>query len=507
MGMAAEQTQVPGSVVVIGGGVAGLACAVRLVEAGVRVTVLEATERLGGRAGSTAGGHDLGQHVILRCCTNAVDFYTRLGVIDRFAWHDRLYFARAGQAEVDVLRASSWLPAPLHFASGFARASFLSLRDKSELVRGVAAMMGAADQQEQDGTFGSWLQNHGQGESVIERFWNPVVVGACNVPVDGCSTRVAVQVFHRGMLASRGGMVLGIPTSGLGELLEGGAHAYGEDVRPGVGVRRVMVEEVEAKVDSRVRGNDEGVGNDGRGSGTPVSVSGVSAAGRATHHVEGVALVNGEVLQADGYVLAVPGHRVCGLFADRVLEHDARLQAAGRMTYSPILGVDLWFGRPVMDLPYLTVVGSPLHWLFRKDGGRRVHAVVSACDDWMGLTRDEVADRVLGCLADVQQVSVDGSSVLGVRVTRVKRATIAPVPGIEADGRRPGAGGGHVSNLFVAGDWCDTGGWPSTIEGAVRSGYRAAAAVLGVPAEAIEVPEMGHSGVYRWLCSVFGSGV
>lgn len=483
------------SVIVIGGGVAGLACALRLVEAGVRVTVVEATSRLGGRAGSTADGHDLGQHVILRCCTNAIDFYTRLGVIERFQWCDRLHFATPGQTLVDVLSVSDWLPAPLHHGAALLRFSFLNPRDKVELIRGMAAVMGAVCATGPDEPFGAWLRRHRQGESIIERFWNPVVVGSCNVPVERCSTRIALHVFHRGMLANREGMVLGIPTCPLGQLVEHGK--YGE-VRRGVAVKRVLAgREQRAALTPALPQGETGTEHPPRPAPTEP--------GEGTR-ITSVDLANGERLEADDYVLAVPGHRVEGMFAPWVIESDARLQAARQMTYSPILGVDVWFDRPAMDLPHLVLVGnSPLHWLFASDGNRRVHVVVSACDDWMDLTRDEVATRVIDSLRQVPQVRPD-ARVEQVRVTRVKRATIVPEPGIEEPGRRPSAGGGSmIANLSVAGDWCDADGWPSTIEGAVRSGYRAAAAILGIEPGTMEAPEQHRSAMYRWLCSALGS--
>jgi uncharacterized protein with NAD-binding domain and iron-sulfur cluster len=72
-----------------------------------------------------------------------------------------------------------------------------------------------------------------------------------------------------------------------------------------------------------------------------------------------------------------------------------------------------------------------------------------------------------------------GLEPVEVRSVKEKRATFAAEPGFASlrPGARAGALGG-VDNLFLAGDWCDTG-WPATMEGAVRSGYAAAAAICG----------------------------
>src|SRR5216683_8231545 len=85
------------SVIVVGGGLAGLSSAVALAEAGFRVRLFEKRPHLGGRASSyvlPGGEHvDNCQHVTLGCCTNLVDFYRRVGAADKIRFFDRLLFA------------------------------------------------------------------------------------------------------------------------------------------------------------------------------------------------------------------------------------------------------------------------------------------------------------------------------------------------------------------------------------------------------------------------------
>jgi len=146
--------------------------------------------------------------------------------------------------------------------------------------------------------------------------------------------------------------------------------------------------------------------------------------------------------------------------------------------------VHLFFEGQVMDIPHLVLVGRDVHWLFDKgigtDGGQHVHAVISGADAWMDLDEDEIVRRVL---ADVHHAlpRSRGLDPVAYRAIKERRATFAATPAFEA--RRPraepgwvGVSGGGIRNLFLAGDWCDTG-WPATMEGAVRSGYAAAAAI------------------------------
>src|SRR5271165_6809396 len=89
-------------VIVVGGGLAGMACAVALAEAGVKVTLLESRFALGGRAGSFEDQEHPGelldncQHVLLGCCTNLLDLYKRAGVEKKIRWYEELTFLEPG---------------------------------------------------------------------------------------------------------------------------------------------------------------------------------------------------------------------------------------------------------------------------------------------------------------------------------------------------------------------------------------------------------------------------
>src|SRR5262249_54071043 len=151
--------------------------------------------------------------------------------------------------------------------------------------------------------------------------------------------------------------------------------------------------------------------------------------------------------------------------------------------------------RPVMDLPHAVLVDRPTQWLFRKDReGTRVHAVISAADDWMELTEPQIADRVLD---DFRACFPTASSaeLVTVRSVKQQRATFAPTPGVES--LRP-AGGGGSSGIILAGDYTDTG-WPATMEGATRSGYAAAAAALGLDPSELLVPSLRPAPLARIL--------
>src|SRR5437763_10338222 len=134
-------------VLIAGGGLAGLSAAAALGGAGFEVDLFEARSFLGGRATSYAMSTpgegepetiDNCQHILLRCCVNLLDFYTRLGVRDRIKFYREFYFIEPG-GRLSVLRRGRF-PAPFHFTGAFLRMHCLSSRDKRGIARALYAM-------------------------------------------------------------------------------------------------------------------------------------------------------------------------------------------------------------------------------------------------------------------------------------------------------------------------------------------------------------------------------
>src|ERR1700689_1165542 len=127
------------SVLVIGGGRAGLASAVALAESGLSVRLLEKRPHLGGRATSYTlpDGNEVDncQHVTLGCCTNLADFYSRVGASAKIRFYDRLYFADA-QGRRSTIEAAP-LPPPLHMAPSFMLFGALNFSDKRSIARAM----------------------------------------------------------------------------------------------------------------------------------------------------------------------------------------------------------------------------------------------------------------------------------------------------------------------------------------------------------------------------------
>jgi uncharacterized protein with NAD-binding domain and iron-sulfur cluster len=209
---------------------------------------------------------------------------------------------------------------------------------------------------------------------------------------------------------------------------------------------------------------------------------------------------------ADAFVIAVPHTGIADLLPDEVRRQDSAFRNVAMLKNAPITGVHLWFDREVMTEPFVTLLDTTTQWIFNKTAlyaplngagknpakGQYLQLVISASYNLLQTPRQEIIDL---CLKEVRQALPAARDANLIKATVIKEtaATFSPEPGV--DRWRPKQET-SVQNLFLAGDWTDTG-WPATMEGAVRSGYLAAEAVLrreGRPHQLVR-PDLGADGL------------
>jgi len=467
--------------VIVGGGLAGLAAGTALAGRGIDVTLLESRSRLGGRAGSfldreTGEQIDNCQHVSMGCCTNFRHFCETLG-LSRFLHTAReLFFIGPGQVglnghddgtdrpRIDRFSAAR-LPAPLHLWPALKRLSYLSRDDLRAISKGLRALVrissSSSRQQPSGDAFDQWLQEHGQTPAAIERFWQVVLVSALGESLDRIDPRHARKVFVDAFLTNRHGADVQIPTVPLddfyGDSLTDWLRQRGAVVRMQTGVQQVVVE---------------------------------------NEQVREVRLRDGERIVADHFVIAVPHHRVLSLLPEPLRQHP-QLAGIDRLESAPISSVHLWFDRPITRLPHAVLIGRLSQWVFNRSAltqtsgsGRQpkdasgpqaassddrfyYQVVISASRDIIRRPREEVIAEVVDELRSIF-AAAGTARLLHSRLVTEHKAVFSVRPG--SDDLRPPQQS-PIANLQFAGDWTQTG-WPATMEGAVRSGYRAAENIL-----------------------------
>ncbi|MBL8747292.1 MAG: FAD-dependent oxidoreductase, partial [Phycisphaerae bacterium] len=193
----------PRTTIIVGGGIAGIAAALRLAEAGVSVTLLETRKKLGGRATSfhdarTGLTIDNCQHVAMGCCTNYLDLCDRLGVRGRLRWLRETFWIEAG-GRTSALRPGL-LPAPAHYASSFLGVRFLTASEKLHAARAMHAALREDRRAWTHAVFSDWLASQEQPRSLIDKFWSPIIISACNLPPERACAATALHVFQEGFL-------------------------------------------------------------------------------------------------------------------------------------------------------------------------------------------------------------------------------------------------------------------------------------------------------------------
>lgn len=443
------------SLVVVGGGLAGLSAAVAAADAGWRVTVLESRARLGGATHSFSrafdGGElqvDNGQHVFLRCCTAYRGFLRRLGVEGDTTLQRRLDVPVVDPAtgRRARLRRDPLLPAPLHLSRSLARYAVLSPLERVRAIRGALALRRvdrdapASDEQ----TLGDWLYAHGQTPATIERLFDVFTVATLNVTAAQASLRLGAMVFQDGLLRDAAACDIGYSRVPLGAL-------HGE-----AAARVLTAAAAGVHLHTRVRSLER---------------AGERWLTRTDAHT----------FESDAVVLAVPHDAAADLLPPGAIP-DA--DAPRRLGVSPIANVHVVYDRPVLSEPFVAAVGSPVQFVFdrtRASGlsqgqyatqGQYVAVSVSAADAWIDEPVAKLREVFVPELARVLPAA-RGASVREFFVTRERAATFRPAPGNAASRLRTRTA---LPGLLLAGAWTDTG-WPATMEGAVRSGLAAARAL------------------------------
>jgi hydroxysqualene dehydroxylase len=408
--------------VVVGGGLAGLAAALDLVDAGADVTVLEARPTLGGavqtlpeREGDPQPPPDNGQHIALGCFTEYLRFLDRIGESGSVLRKRLALPVIAEDGSVAEIR-----PSPVALLTY----GHLPRSDRLRLPLVLARLRKARARENE--TFGAVLRRLGSSDAAIDRFWDVFIRPALNLRTDEANADAGLFTVRTALLGPRANADLILPVRPLGAM-------HGDAAG-----RVLAAAGATVKTEARVVAIQDNVAT----------------------------LSDGSDVGADSIVVALPP----GESARLLDEPDPRLED------SPIVSVHLWLDRKLLPTPLAALLASDAHWVFDRgaltghepERGQYLTVVSSGVPELLEIRGRELVDRIAGQLTE----RLGPAELLWSRVSREPYATVALRPGIV----RPGSATGRPG-VVRAGAWTDTG-WPATMESAVRSGRAAAARVL-----------------------------
>jgi squalene-associated FAD-dependent desaturase len=420
--------------VVVGGGLAGLAAALDLVDSGHEVTLLEARPTLGGavqtlpeREGDPPPPPDNGQHIALGCCTEYLGFLERVGSLDQIERVPLELTAIDERGRVSAIRSG-----PL----GLLRYGHLSIGERLRVARAARRLAPLDPAAHEEETFAELLRRLGQSQAGIDRFWDVFIRPALNIRSEEASAALGIFTVQTALFGGRGADDLVLPVAPLGELHGDSAgralEAAGAEVR-----RRARVVEVDGEV---------------------------------------AVLADSERVAGDVFVVALPPVDAAEVLGEPKPPLDD----------SPIVSVHLLFDRQILRPRLAALLGSDAHWVF--DRGR-----LTGHEPQRGQYLTVVASGVPGlvevrgrALVELMARELTGrlgpAELLWSRVSREPAATFAGRPGTAAARLGPETGRPNVAR---AGAWTATG-WPATMESAVRSGRTAARYVESTERERVK---------------------
>src|SRR5262245_21734989 len=219
-------------VIVIGGGFAGLSAAVRLADAGARVLVLEARNRLGGRATAfpdreTGELVDNGQHIILGCYRETLAFLRTIGAEDRVRIQPHLVITMIDREGAVSRLDCSGFPAPLNLLAGVFDWSALSWADRRSVLGLAPALRAARNQARGDQsriaaspgeTVENWLIRNGQSPRLREMLWTPLALAALNQSPATAAAPMFARVLGEMFSGAPRAASIGLPATPLHEL-------------------------------------------------------------------------------------------------------------------------------------------------------------------------------------------------------------------------------------------------------------------------------------------------
>lgn len=435
-------------VVIIGGGIAGLTTAVRLIQHGIKPIVLEKRPFLGGRAFSFVdkdSGEEIdnGQHVFIGACDQFQQYIADIGASDQIRLEERIGFPVLKRGKTSWLKARK-LPGALANLSALLGYRHVGMIAKLRILWGLLSikLTGLGKNSPHDLlTFDDWLRDHGQNDETIRNFWNLIILPTLNDDITGVSAHTGIELFKVALLGAAENPAMGIPLAGLSTLVGENARefieSHGGEIRTGVDVESLHL---------------------GKGG------------------ITGVRTTSDEVIEAEAVVSAVPASAMAPLIPDGKDGQDDFFTPAESIRTAPIVAVHIWYDRPVLTEKFVATLDSPLQWVFndtdlksRNSSGQHIVISLSGAWEWQDRSKQELREIFtleMGKAFPAAKTAV----ITKFTIVKMLDATFRVEPGSQ---KRRLSQRTPLPGFYLAGDWTDTG-WPSTMESAVRSGNLAA---------------------------------
>lgn len=435
-------------VIIIGGGLSGLAAAVKLSSNGARVGVFEQAPRLGGRCYSytdqtTGDVVDNGQHVLLGAYHNLLHYLDLIGTRQLLKNEPSLsmtfHHPEKGRGKFEIAS----LPKPLHLTAGMLRFKLLSFKERQRLLNVGLELNGwNADVETKLRALSveQWLKSLKQSEEARKCLWYPIAISVMNELPEKASSLLFAHVLRAAFLGKKSDSAILIPTVGQSEL-----YVY-------------EAQRLIEKHHGKIYLNSE-----------------VGSLDVRENKIIGVILKNGSLIRAKNVISTIMPHPLKKLIPTP-LRNEEPFSFLDKFDTSPIISINLWFDKEFIDVDYIGLIDRNLQWIFNRrklmneqKSTSYITAIISAAHKHVELSKEKL---ITLALRDIHEVFPESRSakLFHSVIIKEKRATLSATNEVEHFRPSPTT---PIENFYLAGDWTNTG-LPATIEGAVMSGFKAA---------------------------------
>ncbi len=420
-------------VIVIGGGFAGLTAAAYLVKNDFNVTLLEASPKLGGRAYSFADKEtstiiDNGQHILMGCYYETLKFLDLIGAGVNFHFQKlEVNFIKENSKLVPLKAISLFYP--FNLLIGLLNFKAISLSQRLSLLKVLAKLPFSDPDKYYKINIRQWLKSESQSPEVLESFWKILAVGALNTSLEKASAGIFIDILRKIFLNGNKAASIILPKYGLSESYCKNAEEFiksrGSELIFSEPVTTLMLKD-----------------------------------GKICEVITSRNIYN----NFDFVLSTIPAYAL-----SKILDENFEMEIPD-FTYSSILNINLWHKHNNFPAGFFGLINSPVHWVFNK--GSHLNIVISDADEFRFKSDEEIIAMVKVELKKFFHLQPE--LITNYKIIKEKRATF--IPSGDVLHKRPSQKT-CIRNLFLAGDWVDTG-LPSTIESAVKSGRIAAEMIL-----------------------------
>jgi squalene-associated FAD-dependent desaturase len=439
---------------ILGGGLAGLAAALRLSKYGFHPVIIEKNHYLGGRVRSFMEREmgdeiDNGQHLLMSNCVNLIRFLKEVGAEQNIEFQKDFLIPFWVNTEGSIEKKQMIFPAlpyPFHLILGGIKTNLFDRKEKWQLLK-LLSLRNKNPVAYQGRNAYTILKELNQSDSLIHKFWEPFLVSTFNSPMHSISGPAFINLLQETIVNSGKMLRLGFPRTGLTSSMIRPAEKY------------LISKNTKFLFKTLIQGMEFDAGK---------------------KIIKMLIDHEGQKIPVERLIVAIPQRNLLKILPLRI-KNELWRQNVKLMEYSPILSIYVWTKKAFTHESHIAFIGSPIHWLFNK----RVYGGPIYSDYFVyQLTISAGFDLVDRVPAYIKSLVLDElerffpdfnrNSVIKIRVIKEKLAT--PLASSHNEKLRVGPETPY-KNLLLAGDWTNTN-LPYTMESAVKSGFKAAEKII-----------------------------